>query len=154
MDLYRVTIPKDSDWQVLEMLGDMGLAHFINMNREENNFNLPNSQRISQCDETERKINYLLQECQAKGVKLRKPRDKQHFEEKTHQIKQDRRTERHLLFDKIKEEVDETEKFARDQAGKIKGLNNGLDQMKDEKRVLEFVKDMFKIIEKLDPESN
>lgn len=47
MDLYRVTIPKDSDWQVLEMLGDMGLAHFINMNREENNFNLPNSQRIA-----------------------------------------------------------------------------------------------------------
>ena len=106
MDLYRVTIPKDSDWQVLEMLGDMGLAHFINMNKDETPFNLPNSQRIAQCDETERKINYLLQECAAKGVKLTRPNDKLHFEEKTHQLKQNKLTEKHLLFDKIREDVD------------------------------------------------
>ena len=60
MKLYRVTIPKDYDWQVLETLGEMGLAHFINMNKDETPFNLPNANRIALCDEVERKLIYLL----------------------------------------------------------------------------------------------
>jgi hypothetical protein len=47
MELYRVTIPKDYAWQVLETLGDMGLAHFIHMNRETGAFLGPYAERIS-----------------------------------------------------------------------------------------------------------
>jgi hypothetical protein len=63
MDLYRVTIPKDSDWQVLETLGEMGLAHFINMNKDETPFKLPYSTRIGQCDDVERKLIYMIRQC-------------------------------------------------------------------------------------------
>ena len=41
MELYRVTIPKDDAWRVIEVLGEMGSAHFINMNKDESAFTLP-----------------------------------------------------------------------------------------------------------------
>jgi hypothetical protein len=60
MELYRVTIPVDDAWKVVECLGEMGTAHFINMNREESAFSLPYANRISACDDAERRITYLL----------------------------------------------------------------------------------------------
>jgi len=32
MTLYRITIPRDDAWKVVEKLGEKGLSHFINMN--------------------------------------------------------------------------------------------------------------------------
>ena len=56
MELYRLTIPKDDAWRVIESLGNLDLAHFIDLNRNENAFNLPYATRVKLCDETERRI--------------------------------------------------------------------------------------------------
>ena len=101
MELYRVTIPKDYAWQVLETLGDMGLAHFIHMNRETGAFLGPYAERISQCDEAERKLLYLIKLCSENRLKLNRPTDAEHFGEKTKQIEQNLGAARHLLFDKV-----------------------------------------------------
>lgn len=35
MELYRVTIPKDDAWKVVEALGAIDVAHFIDLNKSE-----------------------------------------------------------------------------------------------------------------------
>ena len=56
MELYRITVPKDDAWRVIESLGNLDLAHFIDLNKNENAFNLPYATRVKLCDETERRI--------------------------------------------------------------------------------------------------
>ena len=73
MELYRVTIPKDDAWKVVETLGEMGVAHFINMNRDEQPFNLPYATSLQKCDETERRIDNLLKICGEMRVPINKP---------------------------------------------------------------------------------
>lgn len=73
MELYRVTIPKDDAWKVIEALGNTDAAHFIDLNKNEQAFALPYAQRIKLCDETERKILFLIQKCNDYKIKIHKP---------------------------------------------------------------------------------
>jgi hypothetical protein len=41
MTLYQLTIPKDEAWVVMDSLGGLNVAHFINLNKGEQPFNLP-----------------------------------------------------------------------------------------------------------------
>jgi hypothetical protein len=60
-------------------------------------------------------------------VKLRKPRDVEHFNEKTHELKQHLQTNSHLMFDKVRDIVEKNEQFAREQASKVDQLIRGND---------------------------
>jgi len=60
MTLFRITIPRDDCWKVVEALGEHGKSHFINMNAQEQTHKLPFSSRIAVCEETERRIDNLL----------------------------------------------------------------------------------------------
>ena len=55
-----MTIPKDDSWRVIESLGNLDLAHFIDLNKNEQPFSLPYATRVKLCDETERRIQYLI----------------------------------------------------------------------------------------------
>jgi vacuolar-type H+-ATPase subunit I/STV1 len=41
MELYRVIIPKDDAWKVVEALGNTDAAHFVDLNKNEQPFMLP-----------------------------------------------------------------------------------------------------------------
>jgi vacuolar-type H+-ATPase subunit I/STV1 len=56
MSLFQVTIPKDDSWDVMNSLGDVGMLHFIDLNKGEQPFNLPYAMQIKKCEETERKL--------------------------------------------------------------------------------------------------
>jgi hypothetical protein len=56
MRLYQLTVPKDDAWDVMNKFGDIGLAHFIDLNKEESPYNLPYIGQIKSCEETERKL--------------------------------------------------------------------------------------------------
>jgi hypothetical protein len=56
MQLYKVTIPKDEAWVVMDGLGGLSVAHFINLNKGEQPFNLPYANQIKRCEETERRL--------------------------------------------------------------------------------------------------
>jgi len=60
MELYRMSIPKDDAWRVVESIGNNSFAHFIDLNKNEQVFNLPYAFRIKMCDDTERRIQYLI----------------------------------------------------------------------------------------------
>jgi hypothetical protein len=38
MELYRLSVPKDEAWQVVEEIGNRGYAHFIDLNKEAQTF--------------------------------------------------------------------------------------------------------------------
>ena len=41
MRLYQLTVPKDDAWNVMNEFGDVGLAHFIDLNKDEQPGSLP-----------------------------------------------------------------------------------------------------------------
>ncbi len=56
MTLYQLTVPKDDAWDVMNQLGGLDMAHFINLNKGEQPFNLPYARQVKRCEETERRI--------------------------------------------------------------------------------------------------
>jgi hypothetical protein len=56
MTLYQLTVPKDDAWDVMNTLGLLNVAHFINLNKAEQPFNLPYCNQIRRCEETERRL--------------------------------------------------------------------------------------------------
>jgi len=81
MELYRVIIPKDDAWKIVEALGNTETAHFIDLNKNEQPFMLPYAQRIKICDETERKVSYLINKCGEYRIKLFKPKSLDVYED-------------------------------------------------------------------------
>lgn len=41
IDIYKVSIHKDSDWKIMNALGQIGALHFIDLNRDKQPFELP-----------------------------------------------------------------------------------------------------------------
>jgi vacuolar-type H+-ATPase subunit I/STV1 len=60
MELFQVIVPKDDSWSAAEALGKLAAAHFVDLNKDEQPFNLPYTQRIKVCEETERRIQFLV----------------------------------------------------------------------------------------------
>jgi hypothetical protein len=56
MTLYQLTVAKDDAWDVMNLLGRLQMAHFINLNKAEQPFNLPYCNQIRRCEETERRL--------------------------------------------------------------------------------------------------
>ena len=85
----------------MEALGNTEAAHFIDLNKNEQPFNLPYAQRIKLCDETERKILYLISKCNEHRIRIYKPQSAELFAQKIRQIEEHKHKASHLLFDAI-----------------------------------------------------
>lgn len=79
MQLYRITIPRDDAWKVVEKLGEHGKCHFINMNAQEQTHKLPYAARIAMCEETERKLDNMLALSKQMRIPINEPANDQKF---------------------------------------------------------------------------
>jgi hypothetical protein len=70
MFLYKIVMAKDNEKAIMSILGDRKIAHFINMNQKEQVFKLPYVDLIRRCDESERKVNYLIDRCKITNIQL------------------------------------------------------------------------------------
>jgi hypothetical protein len=109
--LYRITIPKDDCWKVVEALGNLGDCHLINMNRDESAHKLPFWKQLLECDETEKRLSFLLNYCKEMRVPMVKPQSAQEFNEKIVHIAEELKVASNLIFGKISTEADKAEKF-------------------------------------------
>ena len=116
MELYRVIIPKDEAWMVAEALGRIEAAHFVDLNKNEQAYDLPYQSRIKLCEEVERKINYLLGKCSEYRIQIHRPASVEVFNRKVEAIQSEMRKARHLLFDALETEVVAKESFVRNMA--------------------------------------
>ena len=56
MDLYKLQCHKDSEWQVMHVLGKMGLAHLVDLMSDSPPTDLPYTDTIKQLEGAERTI--------------------------------------------------------------------------------------------------
>jgi V-type H+-transporting ATPase subunit a len=56
MSLHEITIPKDNAWEIMNELGSLSALHFIDLNKNEQPFNLTYASNLKRCEDTERKI--------------------------------------------------------------------------------------------------
>ena len=75
MELYRISIPKDDAWTVIKAIGESNFAHFIDLNKNEKVFNLPYAYRIKLCEETERRLAFLIAKSKELKVPVTRPKD-------------------------------------------------------------------------------
>ena len=122
MTLFQIRVPKDDAWEVMNHLGEMYIAHFINLNKTEQPFNLPYANQIKRSEETERRIlyypffilffdSYILDQCKTMGIKIVKPADIKSFLDSLKDISKHKKKAANLLFEEIENEMNDKEKF-------------------------------------------
>lgn len=139
MELYRVTIPKDDAWRVVEAMGNMGVCHFVDLNKSCQPFDLPYANRIKMCEETERRLQYLLVKCKEMRIKIQRPRDIKQFKKNISNIAEQKRKAQQLLFDAIDADVQDKERFVVGQAKTIAEMRADVNKQRDYFEVLKFV---------------
>ena len=73
MSLFEISIPKDSAWEIMNELGDLGCLHILDLNKNEQVFNLRFASLIKRCEETEKRVNFLISECTKHQIELNNP---------------------------------------------------------------------------------
>lgn len=154
MELYRVTIPKDDAWSVVEALGNTDSAHFIDLNKNEQPFNLPYAQRIKLAEETERRIHYLIQKCKELRIKIYRPKSAEYFAKKIEQLQEAKGKGKDMLFDAIESDVADKEAFVQRMSKQIGEMQFEIQKMEDYERVLGFVQGMVPQLGNAKPVAN
>jgi vacuolar-type H+-ATPase subunit I/STV1 len=139
MELYRISIPKDDAWTVVEALGHKNFAHFIDLNKDMQVFALPYAFRIKMCDETERRIQYLLAKSKEMKVPVTRPADTTGLEVAVTKLATERRRAIPLLFDNIEQDITQKEQFVVGQVRTIQEMQAGINKLADYCWVLSFV---------------
>jgi uncharacterized protein YfbU (UPF0304 family) len=60
MNCYKLIMSKDQEYSILDILGKNKMAHFINVNQQEQAFKLKYTDLIRRCDEAERKAAFII----------------------------------------------------------------------------------------------
>ena len=139
MTLFQLRVPKDDAWDVMNQLGILDVAHFINLNKGEQPFNLPYANQIKRCEETERRLLYILGRCKDLGVAVNKPRDVESFLSSLNEIRTARKRAANLLFEAIENDIIEQERFVLEQTEKIKEIDDNFNTMCEYEQVLRHV---------------
>ncbi len=79
MALYEISVPKDNAWEIMDQLGRLDCLHFIDLNKNEQVFNLWFAPLIKRCEDSEKRIAFLLNECRRHKIDLIKPESVEDF---------------------------------------------------------------------------
>jgi hypothetical protein len=77
------------------------------LNKDEQTISLPYAQLIKFCDDTERKVHFLVNKCNEYRIKMYKPADADVFIKQIERIGEDKKKAYHLLFDEIEPDFSE-----------------------------------------------
>lgn len=111
MELFEITIPKDNAWDIMNELGSLNCMHFIDLNKQEQVFNLTFAPIIKRCEETERRIAFLENECKRYKIKMKRPRDVSSFLDTISKVIKSKKKAANLFFEEIEKDLIGKEKF-------------------------------------------
>lgn len=60
MNLLKLIMSKDQEYPIIDVIGQLEMAHFVNVNESEEIFTLPYSTMIQRCEEAERKMLFVI----------------------------------------------------------------------------------------------
>ena len=101
-------------------LGDLGLAHFIDLNSDASSYSLPYTSRIKLIEESERKLNYLHNQCKNYYLNLSAPQNIDGFLTQLRGISQNKRKAMNLLLEEIVKDIQTQESFIKQQNEQVK----------------------------------
>lgn len=146
MELYRLIIPKDDAWKVIERLGFIEAAHFVDLNKDEQPYQLPFTIRIKLCDETEKRIRYLLNKCAEFRIKIYRPTSAEAFMKQISEFKERRQKGDEMLFDDIEQEIVQKDSFVKNMVKQIEEMQAEINKLDDFQRILDFILEMLPFI--------
>ena len=109
MTLYEITIPKDNSWDIMNELGNLNSLHFLDLNKEEQVFNLQYAPFIRRCEEIEKKIEFIEDECQRHKVPMKHPKSVDDFLNKLNIMRRNKKKASNLFFEEIENDINEKE---------------------------------------------
>ena len=143
MRLYQLTVSKDNAWDVMNEFGEDGSVQFLDLNRDEQPFNLPYTTQVKQCEESQRKRAYLEQSCAKNYVKVIPPKVIDQYLSAIQQYKEKENKAQQLLIEGINKEISDQEKFVKDQNAKLKVASDEYLELQDELESLNVAKEMI-----------
>jgi V-type H+-transporting ATPase subunit a len=136
MSLYEVSVPKDNAWDIMNTLGRLDAMHFIDLNTDEQPFNLTFVNWVKRCDDTLRRISLIKDECVRLGVHIKKPKSPQQFLDNISAMHRGRKKSASLYFEEVEIQMKEKEKFVAQQTDVLKNMHGNLNRLIEYKTVL------------------
>lgn len=136
MQLYEITIPKDNSWEIMNKLGDIGRMHFINLNKDEQVFNLTFAPFVKRCEETEKRISFIEQECKRHRVEMEKPKNVREFLNTINNMQNRMKKAGNMFFESIEDDIKNKEKFVQEQTRKSKEIHDSFNLLFEYRTVL------------------
>lgn len=92
-------------------LGQLGSAHFIDLNAEGSTYNLPYTAQIRGIEDCERKLNYLYTQSKKYFLTLYPPQNIDSFQRQVKGICENKRKSINLLLEEIMKDISTQESF-------------------------------------------
>ena len=71
MNLFKLVMSKDNEYQVASLLGKTGTSHFIDMNETDQSFGLAYIDQVKRGEESEKKLNRVINQCNLFKIDLK-----------------------------------------------------------------------------------
>lgn len=143
MRLYQLTVPKDDAWEIMNDFGENSLSHFIDLNKDEQPYTLPYTPQVKACEESERKLQYLLDQCKKNNIKVTPPKSTEEFMNQLRRYKDNKKKAYNLLLDDMQKDIAQQESFIQDQNLQLKEAENSLSNLMDCQSVLKVASNMI-----------
>lgn len=92
--------------------------------------------KVKSCEESERKLQYLLDQCKRNFIRVTPPENIQGFLTQLKRIKENKKKAINLLLDEIQKDITDQEAFVQEQNKQLKDNENSLTKLKDQLQVL------------------
>lgn len=104
MNLHKMIMSKDSAFDMMEAFGELGIADFIDLNKNEQVYDLPFTGQIRRTNDVIRKLEYLQEICTSHGIKQKQIPNLVDFREARNALKAELNTSKYALFDEIEKQ--------------------------------------------------
>jgi hypothetical protein len=98
----------------MNQFGDLGKGQFVELNKDEAPHSLPFTKQVKQCEEAERKLQFLYEQCKKHFVTVTPPENIDGFLNQLKKIKDHKKKAIHLLLDEIQKDITQQEKFVQE----------------------------------------
>ena len=111
MHLLKLVMSKDQEYPIIDLIGQNQMAHFIDVNEEEEVYNLPYVDMLRRCEEAEKKMLFVQKQCETHDIVLKKVRAVDQLTELTQAFAEEKKTAIHGCLDIIEKDVSNMETF-------------------------------------------
>lgn len=99
--------------------------------------------KVKGCEDSERKLQYLLDQCKRNFIRVTPPENIQGFLTQLKRIKENKKKAINLLLDEIQKDITDQEAFVQEQNKQLKDNESSLTKLKDQLQVLKAAQSMI-----------